>query len=292
MKQRLLSDYGMVLVLLLLCGTFSVVTTSEQSPTGEAAAKQVAAAIGGEYGREPRVLVVAGDQPGDDAFAARLDRELAAMGARVLKTVTGGPKEARDALVEIAGGGGTIDAIACTQTAGKWLVFSDLATDFPTVGTPRLVVPRSYRWPNFLKAENLLNIANQIAVIAIIAIGMTMVIITGGIDLSVGSLLALSAVVADSQLMSADFCHSSCRSTGALYFAVRNGRECYCGTNYGDGSLFGYGGADPLGCAMACSGNWKSPWCWPPNHRFCCWMNLWQAWAPQKQNPWSPCCIN
>src|SRR5205823_964330 len=40
------------------------------------------------------------------------------------------------------------------------------------------------------------NIANQIVVIAIIAIGMTMVILTGGIDLSVGSLMALSAVVA------------------------------------------------------------------------------------------------
>jgi ribose transport system permease protein len=46
-----------------------------------------------------------------------------------------------------------------------------------------------------LKAENLLNISNQIAVIAIMAIGMTLVIISGGIDLSVGSLLALSAVL-------------------------------------------------------------------------------------------------
>ena len=38
--------------------------------------------------------------------------------------------------------------------------------------------------------------AKQIAIIAIVAIGMTMVIITGGIDLSVGSLIALSAVSA------------------------------------------------------------------------------------------------
>jgi ribose transport system permease protein len=38
-------------------------------------------------------------------------------------------------------------------------------------------------------------VAGQIAVIAIVAVGMTMVIITGGIDLSVGSLIALSAVV-------------------------------------------------------------------------------------------------
>src|SRR5262249_4305849 len=43
---------------------------------------------------------------------------------------------------------------------------------------------------------NLLNVANQIVVIAVVAIGMTMVIIAGGIDLSVGSLIALSAVMA------------------------------------------------------------------------------------------------
>jgi ribose transport system permease protein len=46
-----------------------------------------------------------------------------------------------------------------------------------------------------LLADNLRNVANQITVIAILAIGMTMVIITAGIDLSVGSLIALSAVV-------------------------------------------------------------------------------------------------
>jgi ribose transport system permease protein len=58
------------------------------------------------------------------------------------------------------------------------------------------MLPQSYWWPNFLKGSNLLNIANQIVVYAVIAIGMTMVIITGGIDLSVGSLVALSAVSA------------------------------------------------------------------------------------------------
>jgi ribose transport system permease protein len=57
------------------------------------------------------------------------------------------------------------------------------------------VVPRSYLWPTFLQLDNLLNVANQIVVIALIAVGMTMVIITGGIDLSVGSLVALSAVL-------------------------------------------------------------------------------------------------
>jgi len=50
-------------------------------------------------------------------------------------------------------------------------------------------------WPVFLTVDNFRNITSQIAVIAILAIGMTMVIITAGIDLSVGSMIALSAVV-------------------------------------------------------------------------------------------------
>ena len=50
----------------------------------------------------------------------------------------------------------------------------------------------------FLQAQNLLNVVTQVAAIGIIAIGMTFVIITLGIDLSVGSLLAVAAVVATS----------------------------------------------------------------------------------------------
>ena len=184
--SRLLTDYGMIFVLLLLCAFFSVVTYSEQSPTGEAAAKQVSTAIQKQFGATPRVLIAASDQSGDAAFAGRLERDLSASGE---------PREAREALQKIAASGIKLDVIACTQVTGAWLVFSDLKTDFPALGEPLVITPRSYRWPNFLKSENLLNIANQIAVIAIIAIGMTMVIITGGIDLSVGSLLALSAVL-------------------------------------------------------------------------------------------------
>ncbi|MEX1048513.1 MAG: hypothetical protein WED15_03230 [Akkermansiaceae bacterium] len=193
--SRFITHYGMILVLLLLCLFFSVMTYSDQSPTGETAAKQVVSTIQQQFGKTPRVLIVTSGQSGDTAFATAIERELAASGAQVLATVQGEPKDARAALVELAAAGGTLDAIACTQVSGAWLVFSDLATDFPALGEPRVITPRSYRWPNFLKSENLLNIANQIAVIAIIAIGMTMVIITGGIDLSVGSLLALSAVL-------------------------------------------------------------------------------------------------
>ena len=48
--------------------------------------------------------------------------------------------------------------------------------------------------PHFLTVSNLLNIAQQTSINAIVAAGMTFVIISGGIDLSVGSIVALSGV--------------------------------------------------------------------------------------------------
>ena len=54
--------------------------------------------------------------------------------------------------------------------------------------------------PHFLTVSNLLNVAEQAAIIAIVATGMTFVIITGGIDLSVGSVLAFAGVVMASVL--------------------------------------------------------------------------------------------
>jgi len=50
--------------------------------------------------------------------------------------------------------------------------------------------------PSFLTPNNLLNIGIQVAVVAILAFGQTFVIVTAGIDLSVGSVAALSAMVA------------------------------------------------------------------------------------------------
>jgi len=50
--------------------------------------------------------------------------------------------------------------------------------------------------PGFFSVQNLVNIALSIAVTGILAVGMTAVMVTGGIDLSVGSVVALSGVVA------------------------------------------------------------------------------------------------
>jgi ribose/xylose/arabinose/galactoside ABC-type transport system permease subunit len=54
--------------------------------------------------------------------------------------------------------------------------------------------------PHFLTVSNLLNVMEQTSINAVIAVGMTFVILSGGIDLSVGSVLALAGVVLASAL--------------------------------------------------------------------------------------------
>ncbi len=68
-----------------------------------------------------------------------------------------------------------------------------------------MVVAMSILSDAFLAPRNLVNVVRQISVISLLAIGVTMVIITTGIDLSLGSVLALSAVVAASLAQRSDW---------------------------------------------------------------------------------------
>src|SRR5438128_466246 len=52
------------------------------------------------------------------------------------------------------------------------------------------------RYENFLTEENLTNVLRQNSMLGLVALGMTFVILTGGIDLSVGSLVAVAGVAA------------------------------------------------------------------------------------------------
>lgn len=67
-----------------------------------------------------------------------------------------------------------------------------------------LVAVFSMLSPRFMSVDNLLNIALQSAIYGVIALGMTLVIVTGGIDLSVGSVLAFSACVGAMLMHTAD----------------------------------------------------------------------------------------
>jgi ribose transport system permease protein len=58
-----------------------------------------------------------------------------------------------------------------------------------------LVIAFSVMSPNFLDPTNILNIARQIATLGIVAVGFSFVLITGGIDLSVGYQISLNVVV-------------------------------------------------------------------------------------------------
>jgi galactofuranose transport system permease protein len=59
-----------------------------------------------------------------------------------------------------------------------------------------LVVANSIFTPNFATAGNFWNVLFQLSVTLLVAVGMTYVIATGGVDLSVGSVMAISAAVA------------------------------------------------------------------------------------------------
>jgi ribose transport system permease protein len=65
----------------------------------------------------------------------------------------------------------------------------------PFVGLIALCVVIAALEPKFLSAGNLAGVARQTAVITIMATGMTMVMVSGGIDLSVGSVMALASVL-------------------------------------------------------------------------------------------------
>lgn len=58
-----------------------------------------------------------------------------------------------------------------------------------------LFVVMSIVSPNFLRMNNLMNIMRQVSINGVISAGLTLVILTGGIDLSVGSLLAFSGAI-------------------------------------------------------------------------------------------------
>ena len=63
----------------------------------------------------------------------------------------------------------------------------------PFIGLILPIIVVSILNPSFLDLSNLLNLLRQISINGLIAFGMTFIILTGGIDLSVGSILALSS---------------------------------------------------------------------------------------------------
>ncbi len=72
----------------------------------------------------------------------------------------------------------------------------------PLLGLLLIVIIVTILNPSFATASNILNVLRQVSISALIAFGMTFIILTGGIDLSVGSTLALTGAIAASMLAS------------------------------------------------------------------------------------------
>ncbi len=182
----------MVFVLLLLMAGFSFLTIQPQRPTGADVGAAIADQIILQFGNAARVMIAVPGSEEDRAFADAAKGRLESAGATVVSVTIGSPVDAGQALQNAVDQGVSIDAVALTGSSAAWTVLDK----FPGLTTDRRISPGTGSWPNFLKASNLIGVANQTAVYAVIAIGMTMVIITGGIDLSVGSLVALASVIA------------------------------------------------------------------------------------------------
>lgn len=89
------------------------------------------------------------------------------------------------------------------ENAGKKFSVGSIAQKLgPLLGLIVLVVVVSIMNPSFLAPLNILNLLRQVAINALIAYGMTFVILTGGIDLSVGAILALSSTLMAGMMVS------------------------------------------------------------------------------------------
>ncbi|EPN33905.1 ribose ABC transporter permease [Pseudomonas syringae pv. actinidiae ICMP 18807] len=90
------------------------------------------------------------------------------------------------------------DSLKATKTKapqGWFARFMRSPAFYPLVGLIVVTICMIFASDKFLTSANLENIARQVSINAIIAVGMTCVILTGGIDLSVGPVMALSGTL-------------------------------------------------------------------------------------------------
>jgi ribose transport system permease protein len=188
-----ISRYSTLAILIGLCIAFSFATLAEQQPSTDDSVRQIVRELRSESPHT--ILVFSSGSDEDRKFAEALQSSWSQLeGSNALwnlSVVEGSPQDARKAISESSA---TRIAIVPGPSAQSWKLFEGLPDKFPGKSLG-VVSAKPVLWPNFLKSQNLINIVNQIVIIAILAIGMTLVILTGGIDLSVGSLIALSAVI-------------------------------------------------------------------------------------------------
>lgn len=202
LQSKFIADYGMVLVLVLLGALVTWATWGEQYPEDPAAGKHLASGLVKLLGDDTHVAVVVRQTKSDTEYAQAIAAQLKDQGvtvAAIIQVKT--PRDAKFELEKLGEQQVRVNAIAtqhfCFSTWGvlKQSALDGLAAKYASLKDVKPFKPASRMGSTFLSKKNLVSILNQNAPIAIMAIGMTFVIITAGIDLSVGSLMALSALI-------------------------------------------------------------------------------------------------
>ena len=199
LQSRFISQYGTLFVLTLLGGYYSLATLNEQHPTDPRTGKSFAQAIVQQF-PQANVLIVVRRSQDDLAFATAIHEELNTSSVHVVNVISGEPRDVIKEIHRLGNAAIQLDLIVTHYFSSQWPVLGenslqDFIREYASLQSVQVLCPSSYMWPTFLTRANLLSVGNQMAVTAIIAIAMTMVIITAGIDLSVGSLMAFSGVI-------------------------------------------------------------------------------------------------
>ena len=172
---------------------FSLITYENQQPVGQDAADRLLGQIQDQF-EEPGLVIIAGKNSEEGrVFVSQLDKQLTDGGWKVEAAIAGTPIDLGKALREADDKKLSVALLACEQSFADLPLVAKMNKSIPGLSQTKVVSPEELWLAQLLEELELLNVANQIAVIAIIAMGMTLVIITAGIDLSVGSLIAFSS---------------------------------------------------------------------------------------------------
>lgn len=153
---------------------------------------------------------------------------------------------------------GAIGRSVSTQTVSSAKLVEYLGKFAPVIFLVLVGAFITYQEPNFLTERNILNVMRQISFIGILAVGMTFVILTAGIDLSVGSLVAFSGVICawmakDSRVLMAGEDPGGIRVLWAALAAVGIGLL----VGLSQGTLIAYAGIPAFVVTLGGLGAWR-----------------------------------
>jgi ribose transport system permease protein len=133
----------------------------------------------------------------------------------------------------------------------------DMRALSPFIALIVLVIAGALINPDFLTASNLLNVVTRSAFIAIIAVGATFVIAGGGLDLSVGSMAALTAGI---MILTLNYLGGGDMSTLALGMLAAIAVSAACGL--ANGLIVTFGRIEPFIVTLGTMGIYRSLVIW------------------------------